>query len=568
MLNSMMSKVPAFLLGALLVVVLYVPATARAGIDEAFDNLLAATANVSYQEPGRYRSQARNSFVVGGMDIRFPSKQSPTLYSVTPMTLNAGCGGISVHFGGFSFISGEEIKQLIQSVAQNSVGVAVEMVMTTLCGQCAHVMQVMRSLAKDAARTAIDSCQMTRSLMERGRMKLFGSDETRADKDQAICAGEAIHKGEDMDWISSVGNGLCNSVEKVISSIESFVKRDLAARGIASDSPGAQAFRCGEGGRCNTTWMLLNQTELAENNDDNNRAKVLLMNIIGTNIKCGTDEACAAALAAGSAGGAVRGDQVVTFPPRLANVRGSEESALNMQDVFLLYMCGTNWQNAGNTNAARQVIEQFCAVPAERQGEIADIARRQIWDCVDYQECLELRLVDSGASALKGNGYLPKVVNLLQKGIDQVRTDTRLDADVVRLIQASPVPLYQVINAAAVYPDAGAELLAVMSTYVAQLMVYADLRELIRQAERMGNGVRLSAEDLDRIYSFLGGMRATTERAQLQLGQAFTMQQALMEQIRQINLAMQKEVLTEDMLGATRLGTAINAAAQQAAGAN
>jgi len=568
--NRTLARVRAIALGALISMATLLPISAQAGIDDAFDNLLASSTNASVSEPGQYSSQARHTFVGGGVDIRFPSKQAPQLYSVTPIQLNAGCGGISVYFGGFSFISGEEIKQMIQAVAQNSVGVAVELVMTTLCGPCAHVMQVMRSLAKDAANRAIDSCEIARSLMERGRTVLFGADTTRDDKDKALCAGSVVNSNDDEDWISATTHGLCENATKAIANLEEQLRQKMSELNIEIDSPQGQATLCNNGGRCNTVWTLLNQTDLAENSDDNVRAKVLLMNVIGTNVKCGGNEDCKAAMGEGvsSADGVIRGTDVVTFPPRLGNVVGSNDK-VDMQDVFSLYMCGTDWSSAGATLGAQQVIDQYCAVPAAREGQRADIAKRWIWDCADLvndKACLTLVKRENGASSLAGTGYLPKVVNLMQKGIDSIRRNEEMDPDVIRLIQITPVPLYQAINAAAVYPDAGAQLVAVMGTYVAQLMTYADLRDVIRNAERMEKSIGLDSEGLDRMYAFLGGMRATTEKAQLQLGQAFTMHQALMEQIRMINLAMQREVMSTELLGPAQLGTAVNDAAQQAVG--
>jgi bacterioferritin-associated ferredoxin len=488
---------------------------------------------------------------------------------VTPFTLNAGCGGVSIYFGGFSFISGEEIKNLIQSVAQNAVGVAIELVMTTLCGQCAHVMQVMRSLAKDAARTAIDSCEMARSLMERGRTTLFGDDKSAGgDKDQAVCSGNGAGK----DWIDNMYSGLCNGVTKAVDAIEDLTRRDLEAAGIDPKSDAGQDALCDNRGRCNTTWNLLKKTKLKGSDADSIRARILLMNVIGTNVKCGGDADCKNAMGKGVEEGqdgvSIQNSNVVVFPPTLGNAMTNSDTRLNMQDVFDLYMCGTNWENAGDTYAAQQVIDQFCAIPKQGEQRRANLASRAIWDCMDTDACLTVQRLETGASSLQGNGYLPKVVNLMQTGITAIRNNSEMPREVIDLIQITPVPLYQAINAAAVYPDAGGQLLAVMGTYVAQLMTYADLRDVIRNAERMEKGVQLDEAAMDRIYSFLGGMRATTEKAQLQIGQQLAIQQSLMEQIRMINIAMQREVLSEELLGPARFGTAVNEAAAHAAGAN
>lgn len=573
--KTLSSRASALALTAFLTLTAGLSVPAHADVEAAFRNLLGSSTNVSVNEPGHYSSQARHSFVAGGLDVRFPSRRSPALFSVTPYQLNAGCGGISVYFGGFSFISGEEIKQLIQSVAQNAVGVAVELVMTTLCGPCAHVMQVMRGLAKDAARTAIDSCEMARALMERsGATAMLGADRNKTDKTRAVCASGRTEDGSSSDWISAISDGLCNGVERAVSSIEKLVTEKAQAAGLSAED--TRGLLCDAGARCNTVWRMLNETNLSGTDPDKVRAKVLIMNVIGTNVVCGDNEPCKTATgAAVGSDGVLETGGVVHYPPRLGNVRGSNESQLDMQEVFHLYMCGTNWEQVSMNDQVRRVVQHFCTVPARAEGAggtsseyTVQINDRYIWDCdaSDLTECLVLRRVRIGDSSLQGSGYLPFVANLLQQGVEAVRKNERMPDDVIRLIQVTPVPLYQAINAAAVYPDAGAELIAVLSTYVAQLLTYADIREAIREAERFDRTARLSDEDLNRFYAFLGGMRATTEKAQVQIAQSLTIQQTLMEQIRQINLAMQREVMTEELVGHARYGTAVTEAAQSAAG--
>lgn len=589
MLKSFFSRVTAFAAGILLVAGALLPAAARADIDAAFDNLLGSATTVSINEPGRYSSAARNSFVLGGADVRFPEQRAPALFSVTPFHATAGCGGISIYFGGFSFISGEEIKQLIQAVAQNSVGMAVELVMTTLCGPCAHVMQVMRSLAKDAARTSIDSCQMAAQLMESsGLVELLGPDPNKAEKNTAVCASEAQNEGEVSDYTKAM-NGLCNAVESAADYIESVVEKRIAEAGVDPKSPEGQNYICNNGGSCNTVWNLLNQTKLRGLDEDNIRAKLIIMNVIGTNLYCATDENCGVAgegLADLLGGDALvpRGGDVIFLPPQLGNIRGVE-AGVAMQAVFDLFMCGTDWQTAGETFAVQRVINQYCTQPSlEKKGADPDapeespeptpydlVNQQPIWDCdpatnSGYGQCLKVVLREAGASSLAGSGYLPKVLNLLSAGVQAVRNNDQngLPRELIELIQVSPVPLYQAINAAAVYPDAGEQLVAMMGEYTAQLLVYADLREMLRKAEAIQGDMKLKPEQLQNVYEFLGGMRATMERARLQLAQSVTMQEALMEQIRRLNLAMQREVMTEDMLGPARFSTTVNSAVQGA----
>src|SRR5579871_4283647 len=151
LLNRLRIAVPAVLLATLK----FLPVAAEADIDSAFQSLLSNTTATS-SNAGVYRSEVRTTLSGGSLDIRFPSTTSPPLISVTPVNIHAGCGGISATFGGLSFISGAEIKQLVENIESNSVGVAIDIALEVLCPQCAHVLQVMRELSRAAAATSIN----------------------------------------------------------------------------------------------------------------------------------------------------------------------------------------------------------------------------------------------------------------------------------------------------------------------------------------------------------------------------------------------------------------------------
>lgn len=580
MLNPLISRAPALLLGLLVVLFAAVPLSAQArSIDDAFKNLLGSQTNVSYTKPGSYSSQARNTFVAGGVDVRFPTTRTPALYSVTPFSMSAGCSGVSMHFGGLSFISGEEIKTLIENVAQNAEGVAIELVMTVLCGPCAHVMQVMRSLATAAARTALDSCQVARNLVEGGAVKFFGYEPNRVDKQSYECSQLCTESNKCAEWVASLTSGLCDGAKNTANFLEEYVMGTLEAiGGEGSGDPETKAAAlCKVGVQCNTLWTAMNESkELRGVDEDKVRAKVLLMNVIGTNLACGTDAKCIENMTGGGAKGQAApegvtkgANDVYTFPPQLGNVSGDGSKA-SMQDVFTLFMCGTNWDSAGASPYAQEIIRSYCEVPGDSPHAKfqAQLAQLPVWDCEDPEQCLVIKKVPLGASSLVGSGYLPKVVNLIYDAVSRVRRNTALSDEQIQLIQVIPsVPLYQAINAAAVYPDAGGNLVALMSTYTAQLLAYAHIRDIIRQAEKLDRSNSLSADAYDRIYAFLGGMRAATMKAREQMSQSMVMQQALMEQIRLINLAMQREVMSTELLGTARFATAVTEAASKAAGA-
>jgi len=582
---------------ALQLVLVSVPASAD--IASAFHSLLGSGATVAVNQPGQYSSQARNAFVAGGLDVRFPTRAAPQIINVTPFRFQAGCGGISLAFGGFSFISGSEIENLIRSVAQNSVGMAVELVMTTLCGPCASVMQVMRNLALAASKNSLDSCRIAQQLVGQiGTIPQIGGSQTASETSGNMCGLMASAFGADSD-ATAAANSDCSNIGGSIDKMTNLLNGQLNQLGLLG-SPQAQGSLCAVGATCNTIWALMNNTSLADNGiQDNIRTKLLIMNVLGTNLMVGNSAASGTSStgtttttststgttttfntpSSGSGTLATSTSVLATtpglhsYPATLANVHGAD-AGVDMTTVFHLFMCGLNNTNSTLTSAAQAAVSWYCDTPTDvSTGATFDLSTVPVWDCDAsgglggydaYKSCTNLVQVPLGSTMLAQNGYLPMVANLLQQGVDAVRNNQSFDSaapGLIGLIQNMPVPVYQAINAAAVYPDAGADLIGVMSVEVAELLTYAHLRDIVHSAASLQKDLTIPSAEIDRIYTLMSGMRAGTMERRHELLSQITLQAQMMEQIRQLNIAMQREVMTPELLGSHNYGVAVSNAA-------
>lgn len=108
---------------------------------------------------GAIHSQARSIYSLGGGMTSFQGKRITLLAADMP-GVSAGCSGISWHFGGFAFISVDEIRQMVESIAQASLGVAVDLAMHVLCPQCYAVMSKLRDISNMMRNAAADSCRV------------------------------------------------------------------------------------------------------------------------------------------------------------------------------------------------------------------------------------------------------------------------------------------------------------------------------------------------------------------------------------------------------------------------
>lgn len=111
-----------------------------------------------------YRTGARTYTTLGGVHARFGTK-SLQLLTIDPPRYSAGCNGIDMHFGGFSFISGAEIQALVQAVMKNAVGLVIDLAINTLCPTCHTVLEGMRRLATLARQMAMGSCEAAKALV-------------------------------------------------------------------------------------------------------------------------------------------------------------------------------------------------------------------------------------------------------------------------------------------------------------------------------------------------------------------------------------------------------------------
>ena len=591
--------------------VMSAPVARSETVADAFQSLISGT-NTSVNSPGAYRTQARNVFVAGGLDVRFPNKAAPTLFSVTPFHFNAGCGGISAFFGGFSFISGKEIEQLIRSVAQNAIGMAVELVITTLCGPCASVMQVMRGLAVMASKTSLDSCHIASQLVDNSGLKsLLGSDDMQSLKVGSQCSLTAAMQGQAPDQ-SGADNSLCNDIQSGVANLTKAFGSALTAAGIDPKSTLGKQKLCEKGaGSCNTIWTLLAQTDLGSGDPSQNvMDRLLMMNVLGTTVTL-TSAAPPTVGAAPASGTAATTDssststpsgstalpvsaanaspqpdgQSVSYAPKLGNVTGSTGETADMEVVFRLLMCGPNANPTVANPAGQATVQWACSGPANANGGQDNLASASVWDCSSsnvlgtggstgggpldpqYVDCLNVVQTTLGATMLgdpaQNPGYLVQVSNTLWSGVQAVQTNSPMPQAVINLIQSVPVPIYQAINAAAVYPDAGADLIGVMSYQVAELLVFAHLRDIIRSASKFEQPVGFSQKEVTRVLALMGGMKAATNDKKKDLASQIVLQQQLLEQIRILNVAMQREIMTPELLGAQRYGTALTTSASK-----
>ncbi|MNR71655.1 Conjugative relaxosome accessory transposon protein [compost metagenome] len=526
---------------------LQAPLASAADLNSAFNNLLIPGSAASVTSPGRYQSAARNTFVAGGLEMRIPKQEnSPQMFSFTPPRISAGCNGVSAYFGGFSFISGAEFEQLVKSIASGAaLGFVTMLTMKTLCPQCADVVQQLKNAAQIASRLAIDSCKLGQEAA-----KAFMGEQNNFQSE--LCGSTVSSEGASSDFLSAINNS-CNSIA---GSVKSLIETNPSANeGSEKGKSELANLRC-KTGSGNVTWVSLGGSgqRYGSLSDMPYGRKVLLMNMMGAVLRHGDKEAsCETPTGTKTTAELAGEDQIYCSP------------MVNAKDIAGAFMCGTdvNALNKTGSQAAVSYCSQFFGTGSSQHGtaSLSGVTAAKLMVCDDPTLCMNLKLKPFGESGIgAGEGFLVQVTNTLQKAVHQVRNNQKLSEDVIALMQAAPYPLYQAVNAAAVYPVAAADLLDSISILVAESVTANYMEEFLRWEGKDSTGNCTSQEQARRILDTLASAKAEIKNRRDLVAQNMAVQQGLREQIRMVNLAIQQQVMTTDLLHQNQMAESLTRA--------
>jgi len=168
-----------------------VPAQADVGseLSDFFDDMGAA-ANVT--GPVAYQGQSAGYYTGGGIWTRFPQK------SINPVNLQlpsvkAGCGGIDIFSGSFSFVNSDEIVAMLKSVANNALGFAFQLAIKSISPQISQTIEEFAQKVQQMNQFNMNSCEMAQGLVA----GLWGKNQGHQSE---VCKAIANSQGWATDW--------------------------------------------------------------------------------------------------------------------------------------------------------------------------------------------------------------------------------------------------------------------------------------------------------------------------------------------------------------------------------
>jgi conjugative transfer pilus assembly protein TraH len=125
-------------------------------------NEMGAYANVTGAQV--ISGQTGTVYTGGSMYMRTPIRNYQ-MASIAPPSIRAGCGGIDLFAGSFSFINSEQLTALLRNIANNAVGYAFMMAVKSVSPDLADLLQYLQDQASKINNMNMNSCQMAEGIV-------------------------------------------------------------------------------------------------------------------------------------------------------------------------------------------------------------------------------------------------------------------------------------------------------------------------------------------------------------------------------------------------------------------
>jgi len=185
-------------------------------LSDAFNNGL----NVTTSDPGKFKSQVRSSVMLGSGRMRFgnSSAATPLGINIVPPSLDIGCNGIDWHFGGLSWINGENMERMLKAAGPAALMYIVSLAINALCEDCANVLHKVIEALQKAANSSMNACQLGQGLVDaalgmasdqyckNGSAQMGEADNFSAAR--AMCEGNSLFHLKDLGFVKTVNDSI------------------------------------------------------------------------------------------------------------------------------------------------------------------------------------------------------------------------------------------------------------------------------------------------------------------------------------------------------------------------
>ncbi|BBM67871.1 hypothetical protein VA249_45170 (plasmid) [Vibrio alfacsensis] len=207
--------------------------------------------------PNAYDTARRGVISGGSLFMKAPIKRTNVLSATAP-SISAGCGGIDLYGGSFSFINKDEFIQTFQAIGANALGYGVKLALQSACPTCEQIMTSLEKTAQAINDMNIDSCQAAQGIVSAGKDLATGASADAAAKNYGVSLGSWDDVNEAWGWATESGTS--------------------PSQEIADKHPDVAKEKI----TINATWKAMKESEVQNVFGGNDEFLELLMTMIGT----------------------------------------------------------------------------------------------------------------------------------------------------------------------------------------------------------------------------------------------------------------------------------------------
>lgn len=179
-------------------------------ISDQMEQAFGSLSNVT--TPRVYETAKRGVFSGGQIFIRNQTERvTPT--TITAPSFSAGCGGIDIYGGAFSYINADQMLETFQAIGANALGYGVKLAIQAGCPTCEQVMTSLEKTAQAINSMNISSCQTAQGIVNAGVDFATTSQADTASKMGLTEGGFADDFSKAWSWTSEKSNSPSNELK-------------------------------------------------------------------------------------------------------------------------------------------------------------------------------------------------------------------------------------------------------------------------------------------------------------------------------------------------------------------
>jgi len=223
-------------------------------LDKHLQNFLSKYNVSSNVSKGAMIDGQRAGYATGGSIVIRNRANITQPLTVNVPKIDAGCGGIDIYAGGFSFVNKDELVNTLKDIGANSVGYAFLLGLETISPLIANNIKELQSWANQANQIGINSCEVATTLVD----SVWPAKQAAKEK---VCQITGTNENRYSDQITARQN--CKNEVEIDESINSAQNKN---HGLLIDN-------------YNVAWEAIKSQKLMDQDDE---LMEMMMTLIGT----------------------------------------------------------------------------------------------------------------------------------------------------------------------------------------------------------------------------------------------------------------------------------------------